>query len=238
MSSEQKRIERIYLDEARAASPVFPNGEPVPHEPLDFLFPRASGTLGIEMPELCRQTERGEGARLGYVAPKAKKIYTAKPDAMPVSVSPVFSRDAHELGVGTLACGLADFVYAPRDELGRSFTGYDGDTFPKGFCHIGIFEPLEWEPQGEWRYFRGFDTPLAPKALIDARIAEKNGRVEAYRRVASEVWLLIVNDRFLGPGEVCVRADHLAQWHFEHAFDKVLLFERQAGGSGQVIELL
>lgn len=69
------------------------------------------------------------------------------------------------------------------------------------------------------------------------RLSEKNSRVDDYRKIASEVWLLIVNDRFLGAGEVSVRSDDLAAWTFDFAFDKVLLFEREAGGSGQVIEL-
>jgi len=31
--------------------------------------------------------------------------------------------------------------------------------------------------------------------------------------------------------------DHLAQWTFKSDFDKVLLFLREAGGGGKVIEL-
>ena len=41
---------------------------------------------------------------------------------------------------------------------------------------------------------------------------EKNARVGSYRQSASEVWLLIVNDLFLGPGEVCVHLDELAKF--------------------------
>jgi hypothetical protein len=55
--------------------------------------------------------------------------------------------------------------------------------------------------------------------------------------VAGEVWLLIVNDRFLGAGEVYARPDRLAQWKFAFDFEKVLLFLREPGGSGEVIEL-
>src|SRR5215468_1376110 len=91
---DKKRIERHYLDEARRASSIFPIGDPVPNEPLDFLFRRPGGDLGIEITELCREGERGEGARLGYVAPKAKLLYAQKPNAVPVNVSPVFSQDA------------------------------------------------------------------------------------------------------------------------------------------------
>jgi len=34
----KKRIELQYLEEARRASSQFPEGEPVPNDPLDFLF--------------------------------------------------------------------------------------------------------------------------------------------------------------------------------------------------------
>src|SRR5262249_37864103 len=108
-------------------------------------------------------------------------------------------------------------------------------NLPKGFCHIGIFEPLRDEPR--WHAGRGFDTIVAPKDLIEARIREKNARVREYRRASPEVWLLIVNDQFLGPGEVYARPDHLAEWTFAFDFDKVLLFSREPGGTGAVIEV-
>lgn len=44
-----------------------------------------------------------------------------------------------------------------------------------------------------------------PKELLKTRIAEKNRRIADYRLVAPEVWLLIVNDQFLGPGDVYAR---------------------------------
>ena len=62
-------------------------------------------------------------------------------------------------------------------------------------------------------------------------------RVVDYRTVAREVWLLLVNDLFLGPGEVSVYEDDLKDWTFDFSFDKVLVFRRQPGGSGEVIEL-
>ena len=109
--SDKKRIERIYLDEARRASLLFPAGEAIPHEPLDFLFPVAGGTLGIEVTELCHEDARKEGARLGYVVPKARTLYDKRPDARPVNVSPVLSHEADTMHVNDLAKGLADFVY-------------------------------------------------------------------------------------------------------------------------------
>jgi hypothetical protein len=61
--------------------------------------------------------------------------------------------------------------------------------------------------------------------------------VLGYRTSAPEVWLLIVNDHFLGPGEVRARPEDLTTWKFVFDFDKVLLFLREPGGNGDVIEL-
>jgi hypothetical protein len=106
---------------------------------------------------------------------------------------------------------------------------------PKGYCYIAIHAARE--PVGQWRTFKVFNTTLAPRDLIEARIAEKLLRLPEYRKVADENWLLIVNDRFLGAGEVYVRADHVAQWKFAFDFDKVLLFLREPGGTGEVVEV-
>jgi len=78
---------------------------------------------------------------------------------------------------------------------------------------------------------------LASKLLVDERIREKNANIAAYRSKAREVWLLLVNDLFLGSGEVVLRNEDVAQWTFDSKFDRLLLFERQPGGSGRVIEL-
>nr|QIQ10809.1 hypothetical protein GLBDPPGF_00015 [uncultured bacterium] len=228
----KKRIELRYLEEARQACSMFPVGQPIPNEPLDFLFD--GGRVGIEITELCREDERREGARLGYVAPRARRIY-ARLGGHPVNVSPVFSLDADEMDVETLAQNLADFVYNHR-HANQNFEWHDHEL-PKGYINIGVFPPFDFEPAGDWRYFRVFSTTLATREQIAARIDSKNGRIAHYRAVASEVWLLIVNDLFLGPGEVAVRDDDLASWAFGYAFDKVLLFQRQPGGSGRVIEL-
>lgn len=225
----KKEIERHYLDEARRASSIFPPGEFVPDERPDFL--KAGGTLGVEMTVLCREAPRAEAGRLANVAPRAKALYSKHPDAKPVDVSPVFSRYAERMKVGALGKQLADFVYSHRDDD----ADFAWPHVPEGYIHIGVFPALD--AQGRWLYFRRGNTVLAQKELIEERIAEKNERVVDYRARASEVWLLIVNDLFLGPGEVFVRPDDLARWTFSTAFDKVLLFSHQPGGSGDVIEL-
>lgn len=138
---------------------------------------------------------------------------------------------AENVAFNFLTKSMADFVYANRAAKGTGFKR----NLPQGFCHIGFFEPLRPEPR--WHACRAFDTILASQELLGARIAEKNGRVKDYKLSAPEVWLLIVNDQFLDPGEVYARPDYLAQWKFPFDFDKVLLFSREPGGTGEVIEI-
>ncbi len=64
-----------------------------------------------------------------------------------------------------------------------------------------------------------FDVQIASKQLIERRIVVKSTRLATYREAATVVWLLIVNDQFLGPGEVYTRPD-LEEWRFSFEFEK------------------
>jgi hypothetical protein len=166
----KKEIERAYLEEARKASSIFPTGQPIDHE-----WPRfPHWIIGIEVTELCSEASRAEGRRLAMV-PKAKALYT-KRGAAPVSVSPVLAPDVATIRVQELASGLAEFVYRHCNEHG-TYRWDRCDDLPTGFSQIGIFAPLPLAPEGEWRYFEGFDSPLVQKSMIESRILEKNGRL-------------------------------------------------------------
>jgi hypothetical protein len=237
MRHDKKRIERQHLEEAIRASSILPPSIPVDHERPDFLLPTPTGVVGVELTELGREDERANGVRLGFVAPRAQAEYMRRPGAVPVSVSPVFSPEGETMDVRGLVSGLVDFVYDHRNRLG-SFDWYEReeDKLPRGYLHIGVFRPAVSEGTGKWRYFRAGDTTLAEKAMLDARIAAKERAIGGFSG-ASRHWLLIVNDLFLGPGEVSVREQDLAEWSFQSSFDKLLLFERQPGGTGRIFDL-
>lgn len=228
---KQKDIELFYLEDARKASNVFPAGRPIANEPLDFLFDGSD--VGVEITELCVREERQEGARLGYVAPNAKRIYEQLGGGA-VSVSPVLSIKAEQMDVKKLAQGLADFVFRHRD-ANENFRWDRCPDLPEGYVQIGVFPSQD--PGGQWRYFRSIETLPLTRELVASRIAEKDARVVEYRKVAKEVWLLLINDLFLGPGEVFTSEEEVALWTFKSSFDRLLLFQRQAGGTGTVIEL-
>jgi hypothetical protein len=231
--SEKKRTESVYLEEARRASSIFPTGDLLPYERPDFLLRCDERTIGIEVTELCREGPRAEGGKLAKVAEKAKERYNQLAANDPAEVSAAFAPNIENLGLNVLVSGLVDFVLANREDMG-CFNWNDCEL-PEGYSYIGIHEARE--PKGQWRTFKAFDTTLAPKELIGSRIAEKLLKLPEYRKAARENWLLIVNDRFLGAGEVYARADHVAQWKFAFDFDKVLLFLREPGGTGEVIEV-
>lgn len=229
----KKRVETLYLDEARRTSSIFPTGVPVPHERPDFLLFAEGRTIGIEVTELCREAPRAEGAKLSMVAGTAKQRYDRLANASSVEVSASFAPRIENLTFNRLVNGLVDFVHGHRDRM--ECFDWNNQELPDGYCYIAIHKARDRSCQ--WRTFKAFDTTLAPKELIEARISAKLVRLPEYRKAATENWLLIVNDRFLGAGEVYARADHVAQWKFAFDFDKVLLFLREPGGSGEVIEV-
>jgi hypothetical protein len=199
----KKEVETYYLEEARRASAIFPAGELEPDEKPDFLLHTDRGKIGIEVTELCREEPRAEAGRLAKVPEKAKALYDSRPDARPVDVNVWFWR-AESVSFTKLKDSLAGFVYTNcRDVSKGHYTG-----LPSGFNHIGIWRSQG--PEGLWQAGRVFDTVVAPKELLESRIAEKNARVADYKLSAPEVWLLIINDKFLGPGEVDARPEHVA----------------------------
>lgn len=230
---KQKRIEGIYLGEARQLSSVFPAAELRPFKPYpDFVTDDRS--LGVEVTELCDPEGRSDGARLSLVVPRAKQLYNSKPDAPPLSVATAMSPHADDMRVDELVNSLVDFVYRHRHERGE----IPDERLPRGWCHIALHEPFGKQPADcAWPVSRAIHTVLGARELVDERITEKNARVADYRTQVATVWLLIVNNRYLGPGEIYLRPDVITNERFQFAFDKVLVFLRDTGGEGEIVEL-
>jgi hypothetical protein len=229
-ASMQKEREKFYLEEACRASAIFPHGDIVSSEKPDFLLHTENKTIGIEITELCREEPRADAAMLTGAVGDAKIIYHQPISARPVEVVASFSMIAERVKRKILAKTLAEFVKA-------HVAGEQPDV-PEGYSRIGVHAPLEQiDPTGRWMGLKATNTIVAPEQLLKDSIQKKNKSVVTYRLKTSEVWLLIINDQFLGAGEVYVRPEDLTKWKFQFDFEKVLLFSREAGGGGAVFEL-
>ncbi len=180
------------------------------------------------------EASRAEEGRLAKVAEQAQRSYSCLTGLALVEVRATFAPNVEHVSVRQLVSGLTDFVVTHQK---RETGSYDWKEcqLPEGYCYIGIHKPLEEAPR--WWICNAFDITVAPRGLLDACIQKKNRQVKEYRLATYEIWLLIINDKFLGAGEVHVRPDQLIHWDFDFEFDKVLLFTREIGGADHVTEL-
>jgi hypothetical protein len=105
---------------------------------------------------------------LAKVPERARERYSQLANAEPVDVGIGFSTQAEKVSSKALTNSLADFVYAHRNCKGAGFKR----DLPEGYCHIGIHEPNTL-PAGHWHGGAAFDTAVAPKELLESRIAQK-----------------------------------------------------------------
>ena len=199
----KKSDEMRYLNEARRSSRIFPDGELIPHESPDFLLLANGRTIGIEVTDLCIEHQRAEDVKLSRVPDRARDLYTALSNSGAREVSATFAPRTEHLSVHTLAKGLATFVHSNPD---GAFHWNDREL-PEGYSYITNCPARE--SGGSWLTSHCTDSTLAPKELLESRIAEKNLLLPNYHPEVAEIWLLIVNDQFLGAGEVYTRPDRL-----------------------------
>ena len=145
----KKLRERRVLDEARRARRSFQSGYLVPHEIPDFLLHADTGSIGIEVTELCREEPKREEKRLSNVRIKAIDSYSRFSNSHPIDVSATFAQETENIRFHKLVDGLANFIYSLRQDNGV----YDWKEWepPEGYSHISI-NPAR-EPVGNWRVF-------------------------------------------------------------------------------------
>jgi hypothetical protein len=224
----KEKKERDWVKEARRASSIFPEGELVSMKPPDPDILMDDGPLGIEVTELCREDERTNDAGVASIVDDAWKHYGRLSTEPAVNVVAMFSMDALKtIRRQVLVESLVKFVQTHGEN--------EASELPEGYIDIVVSSPEG--PCGRWNCAGIFEGIVISKERLEACIAEKNKRVAGYRRAAPTVWLLIVNDRFRGAGEVHTLHENLAQWRFAFDFEKVLVFLREADGRGEVFEL-
>ena len=75
----------------------------------------ASGTIGIEVTELCLERPRAEAGRIAKVAGKTQERYRQSPNSQQVDVGAAFRLNVEHVGSLQLVSGLVDFVLAHQN---------------------------------------------------------------------------------------------------------------------------
>jgi len=234
IDTTKKRVERAYLELARAWYPAFPSGVLVDNEAPDFLMATPEGQFGFEVTQLFQQSSNSlfapkevESFR-EWVICRAEEIYSLS-GAPPVDVNAYFSvRSLARQRKEKLAQAFSDFVRANYPEDGQVLNFQEGNpnsALPSGLGAVSIARPLLG---GSRRWFAGGvgETKLLTYDLLAESISFKNPRVAGYRTRASNVWLLVAVDMFPFSASFSVPLG-VDTWSFDYEFDQVLLLSRQ-----------
>jgi hypothetical protein len=230
----KKKVERAYLELARAWYPAFPSGALVESEAPDFLVSAPEDQLGFEVTQLFQRPSHSAFAPRQiesfreWIIRRAEEIYLLSGNP-PVDVNAYFSvRPAEKQRKEQLAQAFSQFVRANYPEDGRVLNFREGkptSVLPSGLGAVSIARPLLG---GSRRWFAGGvgETKLLTYDLVAEVISSKNPLVAEYRARASKVWLLIAVDIFPFSASFSVPAK-VDTWSFDYDFDQVLLLSRQ-----------
>lgn len=234
IDTTKKRVERAYLELARAWYPAFPSGALVDSEAPDFLVATPDGQFGFEVTQLFQQPSNSVFAPREIesfrerVIRRAEEIYSLS-GGPPVDVNAYFSlRPEARQQKEQVAQAFSEFVRANYPEDGQVLNFREGkptSALPSGLGAVSIARPLLG---GSRRWFAGGvgETKLLTYDLLAEAISFKNPLVAGYRARASKLWLLIAVDMFPFSASFSVPAE-VNTWSFDYEFDQVLLLSRQ-----------
>ena len=144
MATRQKEIERWFLEAARKADSIIPDGTIEDFEKPDFKIHTANGLLGIEVTELLRSGSgpirpvKQESLHKNIIE-VARTEYYSNPNAIPVQVRAYFwNPDGERLAKRKMARALAEFVRTHAVEANPVATFSRLDGVPEGFDVISI----------------------------------------------------------------------------------------------------
>lgn len=228
-----KRIERAYLELTRSLYADFPHGPFCDSESPDFLF-TSDRSLGVEVtrllqrPRESKMTPRQQESFREAIIRRAEKLYYEE-GGLPVEVVAYSSiRPIGRQDLEATASAIAQFVLARYRPEARTAVYREGSPtvrLPPGLGVLGVATPL-LGLRRSWFLGALGNTVLLTRDLLAGEISKKSMRVPRYREKASEVWLLIVADLFPSSASFSV-PEAVANWEFDFAFDRVLLFSRE-----------
>jgi len=223
---KKKMIERWFLEAARRASAVIPDGTIEDFEEPDFKIETATGPLGVEATELLRSG----GGRSSPVAEErshqdviriAEELYYRTPRVTSVRVLVRFwNVEGASRGKRDMAQALVEFVKSNSRRATPYATFSSRGNLPKGVDVIHIDTTGEHWTSGESACM------TAPEIYeqLAFRISAKNKLLPRYRAKLphSAIWLLVYSSVTLSRG---VPIPHgMSKWTYPSDFEKVLFF--------------
>ncbi len=244
--TRKKEIERRYLEAARRANAIIPDGEIECFERPDFKIKTTTGLLGIEVTELLRSggVKRPLAIEGDFekVVRLAKEEYYREPGATPVGVNvdPSWRDDLKGKSKKSIAHALAEFVHLHRNEPSpRNPVILYQDELPEDF-----FGTIQMNLTGNWvsGEVGGVTNLYEIREELASVISHHNERLPEYRKrlPGCPIWLLIYSVFAVARG---ISIPHgLSEWTFPFNFEKALFFscldnnevvEIRKGGSGE-----
>ncbi len=223
---QKKNIEKWFLEAARRASVVIPDGEIEDFEEPDFKIGTVAGPLGIEVTELLRSGEGSfppvaEESFHKEVIRIAEGEYYRTPSTVPVRVLVYF----WDVGGGRrdkqhMARALVEFVKLHYRQATPVVTLSNRADLPDGFGVIHIDSTGACWTSGE----SGGTTVSEIHEQLASRISAKNKLLPRYRARLphSAIWLLVYSGVAVSRG---VPIPHgMSERTFPFDFEKVLFF--------------
>ncbi len=231
-NEDKKRIERWFVQAARRASAIIPDGVIYDFEKPDFKLASPDGLIGIEVTELLRKDNTGPfppvaEATLHEQAVEAAEEYYRKSGAIPVRVIVYFTNDWKSYRrPQDLGRSLCDFVASHNKHLDT----YTKRDVPDDFDVVGI-NPPDGQP-----WLCGGSANLGPLQQTELALAirDKEKRLPLYRDnlPGAPIWLMVYIS--VTTSRTVALPFDASTWKFESAFDKIVLFNYP---EGEVIDI-
>ncbi|MCA8402664.1 hypothetical protein LGN25_35250 [Burkholderia cepacia] len=232
-SNLKKRRERYFFDLAQRLTGCWPQGLiDGDGEQPDIVVSTGSGAYGVEVTELLRGGRKAIEDTRRLVCEKARSLWLSEGRLAALDVKVIFRANTvlDKRGQDVAASELVTIVEAHRPSQGDSLAAhlqcgvsFESSLFQSVWLHYRpSIDYARWQPVGAWW------VPLITVADIQAVIDKKQEKLEAYRRRASEVWLLVVLDGFAGSSAGTLD-DAVRSHTFASPFAGVVLLEHAMG---------
>jgi hypothetical protein len=228
--SDRKKLERYRFDRAHALLNCWPDGiiDDKGEEP-DIVVDTTDRIYGVEITELLNESARAQEDSRRQVCEEAQKRYVALVGENGMKVNAVF--DVNLQPNKAAKQEMATDLFAIVSQCLPSLPPYvfkatlrnHKDFVSKWFSsiwlhhHPDIFRGI-WQPAHAWL------VPRLSAEIVQERITQKEMKLQAYRKRATEVWLLIVTNGVKGSSAASIDNETFTT-EYRTTFHGVVLFD-------------